>query len=98
MTPAHLARFESAGQRVRKRPPKEVYTTNAIRRAVHRACVKGNVPVWGINRLRHNRATDLRPFGLDVVGTVLGHTRLETTQIYSEKNLDTAKELVAKVG
>jgi hypothetical protein len=91
-------RSKWAWLRIRKRHPKERYTTNALRRAIHRACNKAKVPVWGVNRLRHNRATELRQFGLDLVGTVLGHTKLETTQIYSEKNLDAARELILKVG
>jgi hypothetical protein len=40
----------------------------------------------------------LRPYGLDKVKTVLGHARIETTQLYSEKDLAAAMELVAKVG
>jgi integrase len=53
---------------------------------------------WHPNRLRHNRATELRPHGLDVVKTILGHTKVETSQIYAEKDLVAAKELVAKIG
>jgi integrase len=56
------------------------------------------VPRWSPNRLRHSRATELRPYGLDVVKTVLGHSKVETTQIYSEKDLAAAMELMAKVG
>jgi hypothetical protein len=53
---------------------------------------------WHPNRLRHNRATELRCHGLDVVKTILGHTKVETSQIYAEKDLTAAKELVAKIG
>jgi integrase len=53
---------------------------------------------WHPNRLRHSRATELRSFGLDVVKTILGHSKVETTQIYSEKDLAAAMELVAKIG
>jgi integrase len=53
---------------------------------------------WHPNRLRHSRATELRPFGLDVVKTILGHSKVETTQIYSEKDLAAAMEVVAKIG
>jgi integrase len=53
---------------------------------------------WHPNQLRHSRATDLRPFGLDVAKTVLGHTRVETTLIYAEKDLAAAMEVVSKVG
>jgi integrase len=53
---------------------------------------------WHPNRLRHSRATQLRGHGLDVVKTILGHSRLETTQVYSEKDLAAAVELVSKIG
>jgi integrase len=53
---------------------------------------------WHPNQLRHSRATELRPYGLDVVKTVLGHSKVETSQLYAEKDLAAAMELVAKVG
>jgi integrase len=53
---------------------------------------------WHHNRLCHSRATELRPFGLDVVKTILGHSKVETTQIYSEKDLAAAMEVVARIG
>jgi integrase len=53
---------------------------------------------WHPNRLRHSRATELRSFGLDVVKTILGHSKVETTQIYSEKDLAAAMEVVSKIG
>lgn len=56
------------------------------------------VPVWSPNRLRHNRATELRPYGLDLTKTVLGHTKVETTQVYAERDIRAAKELVARIG
>jgi site-specific recombinase XerD len=56
------------------------------------------VPCWSPNRLRHNRATELRPFGLDVAKTVLGHAKVETTQIDAEKDMHAAMKLVAKIG
>ena len=56
------------------------------------------VPAWSPNRLRHNRATELRPFGLDMAKTILGHTKVETTQVYAERDLQAAMELVAKIG
>jgi site-specific recombinase XerD len=53
---------------------------------------------WHPNRLRHSRATELRSHGLDVVKTILGHSRVETSQIYSEKDLAAAVEVVSKIG
>jgi integrase len=57
------------------------------------------VPVWRPNRLRHTRATELRAAaGLDTVKTVLGHSRIETSLIYAEKDLAAAVELVSEIG
>jgi integrase len=53
---------------------------------------------WHPNQLRHSRATELRPYGLDLTKTVLGHSKVETTQIYAEKDLAAAMELMAKIG
>src|SRR4029078_10497162 len=56
------------------------------------------VPSWRPNRLRHNRATELRPYGLDVAKTVLGHSKVETSQVYAEKDMKAAMDLVARLG
>jgi integrase len=53
---------------------------------------------WHPNRLRHSRATQLRTYGLDLTKTILGHSRVETTQVYAEKDLAAAMELVSKIG
>jgi integrase len=53
---------------------------------------------WSVNRLRHNRATELRTYGLDIAKTVLGHTKVETTQIYAEKDVRAAMELMTRIG
>jgi integrase len=53
---------------------------------------------WLPNQLRHNRATELRRHGLDIAKTVLGHSKIETTQIYAEKDVQAAMELVSRIG
>jgi integrase len=53
---------------------------------------------WHPNQLRHSRATELRPYGLDVVKTILGHSKVETSQVYAEKDMAAAMELVSKIG
>ena len=86
-----------AGPR-RRRAPGDRYDTHGYRRAVTRACRKANVPTWSPNRLRHSRATELRPYGLDLAKTILGHAKVETTQIYAEKDVLAAMQLVARIG
>jgi len=111
MTPSQAARKAKAH---RRRPPGDRYDTHSYRRAVAYACRKADraahlanddvpddqvlVPEWSPNRLRHNRATELRPYGLDLAKTVLGHSKVETTQIYAEKDLAAAMALVARIG
>jgi integrase len=53
---------------------------------------------WHPNRLRHNRGSELRAYGLDLAKTVLGHAKVETTQIYAEKDFQAAMELVSRIG
>jgi hypothetical protein len=53
---------------------------------------------WHPNRPRHSRATELRSHGLDVTKTILGHSKVETSQVYAEKDLAAAVELVSKIG
>jgi integrase len=111
MTPSQAARKAKAG---RRREPGELYDTYSYRRAIAYACRKADraahekdasipadvvlVPEWSPNRLRHNRATELRPYGLDMAKTVLGHARVESTQVYAEKDIAAAMELVARIG
>src|SRR5262249_25934701 len=81
-----------------RRAPGTHYTARVYARAVARACRKAGVPEWGPNRLRHSRATELRSYGLDMVKTILGHSKVETSQIYAEKDLAAATELMSKIG
>jgi site-specific recombinase XerD len=109
MTPSQAARRPKAR---RQRAPGDRYDTHSYRRAIKRGCTRATrarldlgpcrpcdlVPEWSPNRLRHNRATELRAYGLDMVKTVLGHSKVETSLIYAEKDLAAAMELVARVG
>ena len=111
LTPSQRARKHQAR---RQRAPSDRYDTHSYRRAIARACRKAEaaaresngaeaggpvlVPIWSPNRLRHNRATDLRAYGLDVTKTILGHAKVETTQIYAEKDLSAAMELMSQIG
>ncbi|MEM9167190.1 MAG: tyrosine-type recombinase/integrase [Planctomycetota bacterium] len=75
------------------------YTTAGYRRAINRACELAEVPSWSPNRLRHNRATEVRrQFGIDGAGAVLGHSRLETTQIYAERSNEIASRIARLSG
>ena len=61
--------YNTPSLKVRKKGPLTAEEREAVRiwRREHR---------WHPNRLRHSRATELRPFGLDVVKTILGHSKV----------------------
>ena len=83
----------------RLRPPGERYTVDSYRRAVERACSTLGIPAWTPGRLRHNAATNLRrEFGLEAAQVVLGHQSATVTQLYAERNLAKAAEIMARVG
>ncbi len=54
---------------------------------------------WHPNQLRHSFATELRKSEtLDVVAATLGHSRITTSELYAELNLQAATAVVAKIG
>ena len=54
---------------------------------------------WHPHQLRHNAATWLRrDFGIDVAQVVLGHKTLAVTQVYAEKNVESAQRVMLQVG
>jgi integrase len=71
----------------------------SYRNAIHRACRRVGVPIWGPNRLRHNAATVLRrAVGLDVAQVVLGHASPDMTLIYAEADRQRAAEAMLRIG
>ncbi len=54
---------------------------------------------WAPNRLRHSAGTDIRAkFGLEASQVVLGHSKIETTQVYAERDMAKAAMIMAEVG
>ena len=54
---------------------------------------------WAPNRLRHSAATAIREeFGLEAAQTVLGHASADVTQVYAERDIKKAAEVMGKVG
>jgi site-specific recombinase XerC len=57
------------------------------------------VPVWSTGQLRHSFATQARKAGgVEAVKTLLGHVFISTTEIYAERDLERAAELINMVG
>lgn len=75
------------------------YTTCSYRATVHRACTAEGVPKWNVNQLRHSLATDIRSkYGLEAAAAVLGHAKMDVTEIYAEKDLARAAEIMQLMG
>ena len=82
-----------------KRTPGEQYTIGSYRRAIHRACGKAGIDRWSPNRLRHSAGTEIRKrYGLEAAQVILGHASADVTQIYAERDLAKAVEIMREVG
>jgi integrase len=95
-TPSELKKKRKDRPAVR---PGERYTRRSYRLAVNRACKKAGVPAWSPLRLRHTAATIIRErFGVEAAQGVLGHSRVETTQVYAERLLGQAARVASEMG
>jgi integrase len=57
------------------------------------------VPHWSPLRLRHTAATVIRArYGIEAAKAVLGHTRVETSEIYAERDMTQAAQIMAEIG
>src|SRR5262245_37607923 len=95
-TPSELKRKRKASP---KRRPAERYNRRSYRLAIVRACQKAGVPEWSPLQLRHTAATAIRArYGVEAAKVILGHTRVETSEIYGERNHRKAQEIMAEIG
>ena len=63
-------------------------------RSSRRCCPSGRP-----NQLRHSAATEIRKqFGLEAAQVTLGHSQADVTQIYAERDLTLAAEVMRKIG
>lgn len=54
---------------------------------------------WSPNQLRHSAATDIRArFGIEAVAATLGHSRVDTSEIYAERDIQLACRVAAELG
>jgi integrase len=94
-TPSELSRRVTEPGAGRAR----LYDVNDYGQAIRRACRRAGVPVWSPLRLRHTAATLIRArYGLEGAQTVLGHARADVTQVYAERDLAKARQIMAEVG
>jgi integrase len=95
-TPNRLKRKRKAKPR---RQPGERYDRNSYANAVARACRKAGVPELRPLQLRHTAATLIRAkYGIEAAKVILGHTKIETSQIYAERDLAKAQQIMAEIG
>jgi integrase len=79
--------------------PRPRYDVNTFQQAVRRACRRAGVPDWSVLQVRHTRATEVRErYGVEGAAATLGHRRVETTQIYAEKNERLSREIAREIG
>jgi integrase len=92
-------RAENGEAKVLKLSPGQRYTRHSYRTAVQRACKRAGIPVWSPRQLRHTRATLIRrAYGLEAAKAVLGHTDTKITEIYAERDLDLAMQIMREIG
>ncbi len=97
--PSHLRRLEAKRKKAPKRPKRDHYEPASFRRAVKRLCKTAKVAAWTPNRLRHNAATRFRKkFGIEIARILLGHRKLNTTEIYAEPNARKAMRAAMDLG
>jgi integrase len=57
------------------------------------------VPHWSPLQLRHTAATVIRAkYGVEAAKVILGHTKVETTQIYAERDMNKAEQIMREIG
>lgn len=57
------------------------------------------IPFWHPHQLRHTAATRLRKeHGLEAAQVILGHKNLTVTQVYAEKNVAAARQIMGQAG
>ena len=82
-----------------RRAAGESYEVDSYRQAIKRACVQAGVGEWAPNQLRHAAATEIRRrFGVESARTVLGHSDIATSEIYAERDHETASRIACEIG
>lgn len=92
----------SARQREDREPqrePGEEFTTDTVRRAIHRACKKAGIKSWSPHQIRHAAATRYKQgAGWEETRLVLGHRTVDITNDYVERDDALADAAVERLG
>lgn len=93
------ARARNFAKLNRTRPPRECYDDASYAQAVQRACRKAGIDEWTPGRLRHTAATEIRArYGAEAAKVALGHSRLDTTEIYAERDRQKYAAVMVEMG
>jgi site-specific recombinase XerC len=106
MTPSQAIRQPKQKPR---RTPSGRYSVDTYRRAITRAIERANVdrkekgeallPHWFPNQVRHSVGTHIRKkYNLEAAQVVLGHAKADVTQVYAERDMQRAREIMREVG
>jgi integrase len=96
VTPSQAARRPKGRERA---PLRDRYDAASYRRAIRRACLKLDLPVWHPNQLRHSRLTEIRKrYGLEASRVCGGHREIGVTQHYAEQDKRLAHEVMGEIG
>jgi len=92
--PERRRAMRGASRRVR-----DAYGADTYGRAIKRGCEKAKVLAFTPNQLRHTGLTSVRMAGgLEASQAVGGHKNMSTTEIYAEKNMALAIEVIERIG
>ena len=79
--------------------PDRLYKRHSYSNTIKRCCKRLGIPVWTPNQLRHTAATAIRKSAdVETAKTILGHSELRTTEIYAERELARAVEIMLRIG
>lgn len=82
-----------------KRKPGDCWRRDSYTWAISKACKRAGVPHWCPLQLRHTRGTEIREkYGLEAAQVILGHSRADVTQIYAERDLKKAIDVMREIG
>jgi len=75
------------------------YVPAQFAKAIKYICAAHDIPAWHPNQLRHNAATRIRrEYGLEAAQVVLGHARADVTQVYAERDMARAIQVMEEAG
>ncbi len=97
--PSHVKRLEAQRVASPRRTPGARYSTDAYGKSIGKAAANAGVASWHPNQLRHAFATEVRKrFGLEAAQVLLGHERIDVTQVYAERNRALAASVATEIG